>query len=61
MDNIPTGDNEEESGKVKRESEAIEKTLDSQLSIFKLANNRLAGLEENQDEMKKFGKHIKKS
>ena len=60
MNNIPTGDNDEETGKINLESKAIKKTLDSQLSIFKLANNRLAGLEKNQDDVKKFGQHIKK-
>ena len=31
------------------------------MSIFKLANNRLAGLEKNQDDVKKFGQHIKEN
>ena len=59
MDNIPTGDNDEEIGKIKLESKAIKKTLNSQLSIFKLAKKRLAGLKKNRDDVKKFGQHIK--
>ena len=59
MDNISTGDNDEETGKIKLESKAIKKTLNSKLSIFKLARKRLAGLKKNRDDVKKFGQHIK--
>ena len=38
----------------------INDILESKLSIFKLANNRLAGLKENQDDIKKFGQCINK-
>ena len=40
--------------------ESIPAILKSKLSIFKLANNRLAGLKENQDDIKKFGQCINK-
>jgi hypothetical protein len=52
---------DDETGDIILDSEDINKlTLKSKLSIFKLANNRLKGLENIQDDMEKFGRRIKK-
>jgi hypothetical protein len=51
---------DDETGDIILDSEDINKlTLKSKLSIFKLANNRLKGLENIQDDMEKFGRRIK--